>query len=554
MKDYPWFKSYDPGVPYTLEPYPNVTVLDQLADYTKERPDFPLAVFMKRELSYQELEDQSNALAHALIDMGVKKGDRVTVLFLNSPQVFVCNFAIWKVGAIVVPLNPLYTPFELEHAIQIVDAEVAIVTSLWYSTIKGFQPKTKLRKVIVTDLDAYAVKPIKKEAEGGTKLEAGDEWLSDIVIKYMGKGRPAVKVTKDDIALILFSGGTTGAPKGVMHRHHNMVIIGMQHYAWWKSRSKDWEDYMLGNLPMFHAFGCFVAFGVYFQAHMPQVLVFNPRDMKGVIELVREYKIASISATPSMLIALLNSPDRLPDDFRSVNRCSSGAAPLMTETKLAFEKLIAPDGILAEGFGMTESAIAGSTTPISDRSKWKQGSIGCPLSDTIFKIVDLETGTKELPTGEDGELCIKAPQLMQGFWKNPKETAEALRDGWLYTGDIGHLDEDGYMFLTSRKKDLIKCGGFQVWPRDVEDIIMMHPMVVEACVAGIPDPRQGEAVKAWVVVKEGCEVTADELQKFCREKLTGYKVPRFYEFRKDLPKTMVGKVLRRVLQEEEKSK
>ncbi|MGA9048665.1 MAG: AMP-binding protein [Dehalococcoidia bacterium] len=554
MKDYPWFKSYDPGVPHTLEPYPNVTVLDQLADYTKERPDFPIAIFMGKELSYQELEDQSNALAHALIDMGVKRGDRVTVLFLNSPQVFVCNFAIWKVGAIVVPLNPLYTPFELEHAVQIVDAEVAIVTSLWYSTIKGFQPKTKLRKVIATDLDAYAVKPIKKEAEGGTKLEAGDEWLSDIVMKYVGKGRPSLKVTKDDTALILFSGGTTGAPKGVMHNHHSMVIIGMQHYAWWKSRTADWKDNMLGNLPMFHAFGCFVAFGVYFQAHMPQVLVFNPRDIKGVMQIIKDHQIKSISATPSMLIAMINSPDRGPEDLRCVTRCSSGAAPLMTETKIEFEKLIDPNGILVEGYGMTESAIAGSTTPIADRSKWKQGSIGCPLPDTIFKIVDLETGTRELPIGEDGELCIKAPQLMLGFWKNPEETAEALRDGWLYTGDIGHLDKDGYMFLTSRKKDLIKCGGFQVWPRDVEDIIMMHPMVLEACVAGIPDPRQGEAVKAWVVVKEGCEVTADELQKFCREKLTGYKVPRFYEFRKDLPKTMVGKVLRRVLQEEEKSK
>jgi long-chain acyl-CoA synthetase len=552
MKDYPWFKSYDPDVPHTLEPYPNITVMDQLAEYTKQRPDFPMAIFMKRELSYQELEDQSNALAHALIDMGVKKGDRVVVLFLNSPQVFVGYFAIWKAGAIVTPMNPLYTPFELEHAVQIVDAEVAIVHSLWYSTIKGFQPKTKLRKVIATDLDAYAVKPIKKEADGGTKLEAGDVWLSDLIEKYKGKGHPTVKVTKDDTALILFSGGTTGAPKGVMHRHHNMVIIGMQQYAWWKSRTNDWNDSMLGNLPMFHAFGCFVAFGVYFQAHMPQVLVFNPRDMKGVIELVKEYKIASISATPSMLIALLNSPDRGPDDFKTVNRASSGAAPLMTETKLAFQKLIDPKGVLVEGYGMTESAIAGSCTPVE--GKWKQGSVGCPYPDNIFKIVDLETGTRELPIGEDGELCIKAPQLMQGFWKNPQETADAMRDGWLYTGDIAHLDEDGYMFITSRKKDLIKCGGFQVWPRDIEDVIMMHPMVVEACVGGIPDPRQGEAVKAWVVVKEGCDVTADELQKFCREKLTGYKVPRFYEFRKDLPKTMVGKVLRRVLQEEEKSK
>ncbi|MGA2367600.1 MAG: AMP-binding protein [Dehalococcoidia bacterium] len=552
MKDYPWFKSYDPDVPHTLEPYPNITVMDLLADYTKEKPAHPMAIFMNRELSYKELEDHSNALAHALIANGVKKGDRVAVLFLNCPQSFVAYFAIWKAGAIVVPLNPLYTPFELQHAIEVVDAEVAIVTSLWYAMIKGFQPKTKLRKMIVTDLDTYAVSPIKNEAAGTVKLEEGDLWWSDLIEKNKGKARPAVKVTKDDIGLILFSGGTTGAPKGVMHRHHNLVIIGMQQYAWWKSRTIEYQDKMLANLPMFHAFGAFVGFGVYLMAHMPQVLVFNPRDIKNVIETIRDQKIVSISATPTMLIAILNSPDRKPDDLRSVNRVTSGAAPLMTETRAATEKIIDPHGIVVEGYGMTESAIAGCCTPT--HGKWKQGSVGCPYPDVIFKIVDLETGTKELPIGEDGELVIKAPQLMQGFWKNPEETADALRDGWLFTGDIAHLDEDGYLFITSRKKDLIKCGGFQVWPRDVEDIIMMHPMVAEACVAGIPDPRQGEAVKAWIVVKEGCEVTADELQKFCREKLTGYKVPRFYEFRKDLPKTMVGKVLRRALQEEEKSK
>jgi long-chain acyl-CoA synthetase len=201
---------------------------------------------------------------------------------------------------------------------------------------------------------------------------------------------------------------------------------------------------------------------------------------------------------------------------------------------------------------MTESGLAGGCTPV--KGLWKQGSVGCPYPDVIYKIMDIETGTRELPTGEDGELCIKAPQLMQGFWKNPEETAKVMRDGWLYTGDIAHMDEDGYMFLTSRKKDLIKCGGFQVWPRDVEEVLMMHEAVAEACVSGIPDARQGEAVKAWVVLNDGCETTAEELQKFCKERLTGYKVPRFYEFRKNLPKTLVGKVLRRVLLEEEKSK
>jgi long-chain acyl-CoA synthetase len=551
MKDYPWFESYDADVPHSLKPYPNVTVLDWLADYLKQKPEHPMAIFQGRELSYRELEDHSNALAKALIESGVKKGDRVGCLFLNCPQSFVAYFAIWKAGGIVVPINPLYTAFEMEHAIQIVDAEIAVVTSLWYATIKGIQPKTKLRKLIVTDLDTYAASPIKKEGSSA-KIEKEDVWLSDLVEKYKGSPRPGVKVTKDDTALILFSGGTTGAPKGVMGSHHSIIITALQQAAWWKSRTIPWTDRMLANLPMFHAFGCYTAFGVYFMFHMPQVLVFNPRDIKNVIETIRDYKIASISATPSMLIAIINSPDRKPDDLRSVNRVSSGAAPLMTDTKMQTEKIIAADGIVSEGYGMTESSITGTIIPT--HGKWKQGSVGCPVSDMIVKIVDIETGTKELKTGETGEILFQGPGLMQGFWKNPAETAEVMRDGWLFTGDIGHLDEDGYLFITSRKKDLIKCGGFQVWPRDIEDILMMHPAVVEACVAGIPDPRQGEAVKAWLVIKEGSQVTAEELQVFCKEKLTGYKVPRFYEFRKELPKTMVGKVLRRLLQDEEKAK
>jgi long-chain acyl-CoA synthetase len=251
-----------------------------------------------------------------------------------------------------------------------------------------------------------------------------------------------------------------------------------------------------------------------------------------------------------MYIGILNYPDRQPEDIRSLTLVISGAAPLLTETKQQLEKLIG--GVVGEGFGMTETAIAGASTPA--KGKWKQGSTGCPLPDVIMRIVDVETGKKELKAGKSGEVLIKAPNLMTGYWNHPEETAEVLRDGWLYTGDVGYLDDDGYLFLTSRKKELIKVGGFQVWPRDVEEIIAMHPAVAEVAVAGVPDPKQGEAVKAWVVLNEGKEITAEELHKFTREKLTGYKVPKYIEFRKDLPKTLVGKVLRRMLQEEEQIK
>ncbi|MCJ7653972.1 MAG: AMP-binding protein [Dehalococcoidia bacterium] len=549
MQDSRWFKSYDPGVPHTLQPYPDITVLDVLADSVRQRPEHPLAIFEGREVSLREVEEHSNAIARALMDNGVKKGDRVISLFLNCPQSFITFFGIWKAGGIVVPLNPYYTTFELEHSINDVEAEVAIVGSTYYEAIKSFQSHTKLRLVIASDLDTYTKSPSKKEGDS-IKLEKGDVWWSDLIEKYIGSQRPAVTVDKSDIALILFSGGTTGIPKGVMCSHHSIIITAMFHRAWYKSVIAEWQDKALVPLPLFHSFGVYVAFGVSLMVYAPQVLIQNPRDIKNVVDSIRDHKIASVSVTPSTLIAILNYPGLKPDDLRSLTRVGSGAAPLMAETKHQFEKFTS--GPIIEGYGLTESGIVGANFPF--KGKWKQGSVGVPSIDVVVRIADMETGTKNLKPREEGEITIKAPQLMQGYWNRPEETAETLRNGWLYTGDIGYMDEDGYVFITSRKKDLIKCGGFQVWPREVEEILMMHPAIAEVCVAGISDPRQVEAVKAWAVLKEGQMATPEELQKFCREKLTGYKVPRFFEFRTELPKTLVGKVLRRVLQDEEKAK
>ena len=549
MKDYPWVKHYEAGVPHTLRPYPDITVLDVLADTLKQRPEYPLAIFQGREVSHREVEEHSNALAAALMASGVKKGDRVICLFLNCPQSFIAFFAIWKTGAIVVPLNPLYTPFELERSINDVGAEVAIIGSTYYQAVKSFQPRTKLRLVIASDVETYARLPMKREGDS-TKLEKGDVWWSDLIDKHRDSPRPAVKVSTSETALILFSGGTTGTPKGVMGSHHSIIITAMVHKAWFQSVIVEWEDRVVVPLPLFHSFGVYVSFGSLLMCHAVQVLIQNPRDIKNVVDTIRDDKITGVSVTPATLIAILNYPGLKSDDLRSLKRVGSGAAPLMSETKHQFEKLIS--GPIVEGYGLTESGIIGATFPV--KGKWKQGSVGIPPTDVVVRIVDIATGTKEMKQGEIGEIIIKAPQLMQGYWKHPEETAETLRDGWLYTGDIGYMDEDSYLFLTSRKKDLIKCGGFQVWPREIEEILTMHPAIAEVCVGGIPDPRQGEAVKAWVVLKEGLQTTQEELQQFCREKLTGYKVPRFFEFRKDLPKTMVGKVLRRILQDEEKEK
>ena len=550
MRDYPWFKHYEAGVSHTLQPYPDITVLDVLADTLKQRPEHPLAIFQGRKVSHREVEEHSNALAAALMVNGVKKGDRVICLFLNCPQSFIAFFAIWKTGAIVVPLNPLYTPFELERSINDVEAEVGIIGSTYYQAVKSFQPRTNLRFVIASDLETYARSPMKRESDSIKPLEKGDVWWTDLIDKYKGSPRPSIKVRPSETALILFSGGTTGTPKGVMGSHHSIIITATIHKEWGKSVIVEWEGKSLVPLPLFHSFGVYGSFGVLLMSHVPQVLIQNPRDIKNVVDTIRDYKITRFSATPTMLTSILNYPGLKSDDLRSLKRVGSGAAPLMSETKHRFEKLIS--GPVVEGYGLTESAIIGATFPI--KGKWKQGSVGIPPTDVVVRIVDIATGTKEMKQGEIGEIIIKAPQLMQGYWRRPEETAETLREGWLYTGDIGYLDKEGFLFLTSRKKDLIKCGGFQVWPREIEEILMMHRAVTEVCVGGIPDPRQGEAVKAWVVLKSGLQTTQEELQQFCREKLTGYKVPRFFEFRKDLPKTMVGKVLRRILQDEEKEK
>lgn len=547
MTDYPWYKSYDPGVPHSLEPYPRKTILDVIKEARNERPDYPMLIFQDRKVTYREIEDESDALAAAFTDMGIKKGDRVAALFLNCPQEYIVFFAAWKIGAIIVPLNPLYTEYELESRLNDITAQVVVVLNLWYPMVKRFQGRTSVKKVVVAEFDDYTV-PNKEKA--ASAIEEGDYWWMELTRKYAGKKPPVVEVKPEDTAMILFSGGTTGTPKGVMESHHSLVITGLQVAAWFNSITLQWDEKFLVPLPLFHAFGIYASFGMALVQHNISVLIANPRDVKTMVETIKKHGITNMGAAPTMFISLLDYPDLKMGDLKTLRMATSGAAPLMLDTKKRFEEHIR--GRVAEGYALTESGMAMLTTPAL--GQWKEGSIGLPLPDTIIKIVDIETGTKEVLAGEAGEIAIKAPQLMQGYWNRPEETKEILRDGWLYTGDIGYMDDDGYVFLTSRKKDLIKCGGFQVWPREVEEILSMHPAVAEVCVGGIPDPRQMEAVKAWVVLKEGQSVTTEELQKFCREKLTGYKVPKQFEFRKELPKTFVGKILRRVLQEDEGKK
>jgi long-chain acyl-CoA synthetase len=519
-----------------------------------------MVLFKKRKMSYAEIQKLTDEFAAALAAKGVKKGDRVALIMPNVPQAIICRWGAWKIGAILVHLNPTYTESELEHALKDCGAETVVVMTMFYNQFKKLQPRTKVKLVIATNIKDYLPPVLKvlftlaKEKKDGHRIELqpGDFWLTDLIKEKAGAKRPDVKVLPGDDALILFSGGTTGTPKGVVGTHHSQVITGLQFNSWFSEITEPYKDVMMLVLPLFHSFATYAVMSTAIVGHAALSLVPNPRDRDDVIATIQHDKPAFFPAVPAMFIALLEHPVVKAGkvDFSSMKCCNSGAAPLLYETKKRFEDLTG--GRIVEGYGLTETTMACTCTPF--RGKWKQGSVGMPLPDVIIRIGDIETGEGEMPAGKEGEIIFCAPQLMKGYWKRPEETKEMLRDGWLYTGDVGYMDDDGYVFITSRKKDLIKPSGFQVWPREVEEVISTHPAVAEVSVAGIPDPKQGEAVKAWVVLEAGKTATALEIQEWCKEKLVAYKIPKFVDFRSDLPKTMVGKVLRRVLQEEEAAK
>lgn len=560
MAEYRWLKNYDPGVPHSLEPYPQKTLIDYVDEAVREHPDYPMLLFKKRKMSYAEVNKLSDEFAAALVAKGVKKGDRVALLMPNCPQAIICRWGAWKAGAILVHLNPTYTDSELEHALNDCGAETVVVLTMFYNQFKKLQARTRVKLVIATSIKDYLPPLLKvlftlvKEKKEGhyVELQQGDYWLLDLIAKHAGAKRPDVRVTPGDYALILFSGGTTGTPKGVIGTHHSQVVTGLQFQTWFGKEVEPYKDVLMALLPLFHSFATYAVMSTAIVAHLPISLVPNPRDREDLIKTIQHDRPAFFPAVPALYIALLEHPlvKAGKVDFKSMKFCVSGAAPLLAETKKRFEELTG--GRIVEGYALTETTMAACVTPY--KGKWKQGSTGMPLPDVVVRIGDIETGEGEMPPGKEGEIVFKAPQLMVGYWNKTEETRDMLRDGWLYTGDIGYMDEDGYVFITSRKKDLIKPSGFQVWPREVEEVITSHPAVAEVSVAGIPDAKQGEAVKAWVVLEAGKTATPEEIQAWCKEKLVAYKIPRFVEFRKELPKTMVGKVLRRVLVEEEAAK
>jgi long-chain acyl-CoA synthetase len=554
----PWLQHYDADVPPSLAPYPERTLVDYLADHAREHDGDPALIFEGKRISWEELERLSDAFAGALNELGVRAGDRVALVLPNCPQFLIAEFGAWKCGALVAPLNPVYTDQELSHLLAASGAKVAVVLTRYYERLKSFQAQTSVTRVVATNIKEY-LKPLTrllftafKEKEQGDRVDLRDGDLAFHDIIQRASERPAVTVRPDDDATILPSGGTTGTPKGVVGTHRNMVIAGTQLHVWLHSALVDGKDVLMVPLPLFHVYGLIGVQSLSVTARMPMLLVANPRDLKGMLQTIAHEKPSFFCTVPALLSAMLNHKDVQSGKttFRSIKICFSGGAPLMAETIRRYEELTG--GRLIEGYSLTEAQMATIANPV--RGLNKVSSIGMPLPDVDVRFVDAEDDSIEVEHGKVGELIIRAPQRMRGYWKNDAETAQAIRPGpdgdeWLYTGDLGYLDEQGYIFLVDRKKDLIKVSGYQVWPREIEEVLATHPAVSEVGVAAIADPTKGEVPKAWVVPRLDATPSPDELRSYCRERLAPYKVPAQVVIVPSLPKSGAGKVLRRKLKE-----
>jgi len=506
-------------------------------------------------LTYRELNDAVNRFAAGLQRKGVKKGDRVAIMLPNCPQFIIAAYATWRVGGIVVCCNPLYVAREVEHLLNDSGTETIVVMSSLYERVRSIRANTGLRQVIVTNIKEYFPGLLKflfaltKEKKEGHKVDiSGDAdtyWFQDIIRTAQARLRP-VEVIPGDIATLIYTGG----PKGAQLTHRNLVSNATLLNIW--ARSREAEDVMIAVMPYFHVYGLTVGMNTCIANAATIVQIPNPRDMVHVLKSIEKHRVTFYPGVPTMFIGFNNFPDRDQYNLTSLRFAVSAAAPLAPEVQERFEAITGCK--MVEAYGLTETSPAACMDPIDHP---RARSIGVPVPDTDLKIVDADTGTQELPVGEVGEIIIKGPQVMKGYWKMPTETANALRTGpddqpgWFYSGDIGYMDEDGYFHIVDRKKDIIIAGGYNIYPADVEAVLFEHPKVREAAAVGVLDPRRGETVKAFIVLKEGETVTEEEIIGFCRERMAAYRVPRLVEFRTDLPKSIIGKVLRRTLREEE---
>ncbi len=552
----PWLDSYPPGVPEHVE-VPPANLARLLADAARDYPHAPALHFEGRTTSYAELADRAWRFAAALARLGVTRGSRVGLILPNCPQAVVALFGALRLGAVVVQNNPLYTERELERQLADAGVEVLICLDLVYGRVKAVRERVGIREVIVTStLDELpALKRVLahytrrgRAASAGIGREEPVRRWRDLLRQGAEKAPETAVDPAADPALLQYTGGTTGVAKGVLLSHANLAANVEQVRAWFPDADLG-HEVMMAVLPFFHVYGLTVCLllGIRLRA----ALVVLPRfDLHRVLAAIDHYRPTLFPGVPTMYVAVNNAVAKGGHDLSSIKACLSGAAPLPMEVAERFERF--SGGRLVEGYGLSESSPVAIANPIY--GKRKAGTIGMPLPDTLARVADPADPSRTLPVGEAGELALRGPQVMLGYWNRPDESAQVLRDGWLLTGDMAVMDEEGYFSIVDRKKDLIISGGYNIYPREVEEVLYEHPKVQEVCVAGVPDPYRGETVKAFVVLRQGERVTADELRDLAKSKLAAYKVPRVVEFRDELPKTLVGKVLRRALVDEDRAK
>jgi long-chain acyl-CoA synthetase len=556
ISEKPWLAKYPEEIPSTIE-YEECPLGDFLKKAVSSYPEKKALHFLGKELTYSELYDEVLQFSDQLQQLGLKKGDRVSIMLPNCPQAVISYYAVLMLGGIVVQTNPMYTERELQYQLNDSNSTFIVCLDLLYPKVAKVRGSTPLEHVIVTSIKDYLpfpknlIYPFIQKKQHNLVVTIIPNESTHKFKELVSRGEchvPKVDINpKEDLALLQYTGGTTGQAKGVMLTHYNLVANTLMIKSW-TYKCKEGEERILGILPFFHVFGmtCVMNLSILLASEMILLPKFDAED---TLKTIHKQKPTLFPGAPTVYIALLNHPTLSSYDLSSIEACISGSAPLPTEVQEQFETITG--GKLVEGYGLTEtSPVATSNLIWGDRVK---GSVGIPWPDTEVCALSVETG-EPAPANEIGEIAIKGPQVMRGYWNRPEETSATFKDGWLLTGDLGYMNEEGYFFIVDRKKDMIIAGGFNIYPREIEEVLYEHDSIQEAVVVGVPDSYRGETVKAFIVVKQGKTLTEDEVESFCRKHMAAYKVPREYEFRAELPKTTVGKILRRKLVEEEKEK
>ena len=534
----PWLNSWPKYVLRSLD-YPNLSLGELLRRTATKSAEKPAIYYSGNAITYRELDALADRFGAGLQALGVKKGDRVALYLPNLPQFVFAYYGALRVGAIAVTASPLYKERELAHILTDSGAKVLVCLDKLYSYVRSVREKTPVNHIFTTSISDYVPGSLTSPAPPNAMN------LRTLLAEYADPPRPVEINPRSDLALLQYTGGTTGVPKGAMLTHYNLVVNAVQFSSWLGMRSG--AEVHMSVLPFFHIYGMTVAMNVPVHTASPMVLIPDGRDIDGILQAIDRYKPTIFCGVPATYISLINQPETRQHDLHSIRVCVSGASPLPIRVQREFEKLTG--GRLVEGYGLTETSPVTHVNPLDDPSKNRPGSIGIPISDTQAKIVDLDLGANDLAPGTVGELVVRGPQVMLGYWKNDAETRAVLRDGWFHTGDIAVMESDGYFRIVDRKKDMINVSGLKVWPREVEEVLYEYPAIKEVTAVAMPDPQSGEAVKAFVVLKEEFrgKVVAADIIAFCKDKIADYKAPRVVEFRDALPKSSVGKILRREL-------